>query len=320
MLDAAAARAGLDRGGWWRREDGDGEVAALPPGVDLLAAVRGFVTELDLQLTDHNEDHSADTRIRLRVAMHIDSLTEGALGFAGPALIVLSRLLDSAPVRTALDQHPEANLAQIISASLYERAVVPELGGLRPSQFNEVLVDLPAKNFRERAYVYVPQSAAPARISGAVVLVAFGLVAVLLVLAVVLIVKDRSSGPAAAPPRSLPAPNLVASEQLAAGEAVWSADGHCRLRVTSTGLLDLSQDGKRLWTPGSRGDHPHAYAVMQSDGNFVVYSDARFPRKPLLWASNTNKNNGAYLVVRRVAGECRFVIVRKDGEPLLSRP
>jgi hypothetical protein len=34
--------------------------------------------------------------------------------------------------------------------------VVPEIGGLRPRQFQKVLVDLPAKRFRQTAYVYVP--------------------------------------------------------------------------------------------------------------------------------------------------------------------
>ena len=59
---------------------------------------------------------------------------------------------------------------------------------------------------------------------------------------------------------------------------------------------------------------------MQSDGNFVVYSDVQFARKKILWATNTNNNNNAYLVIRRVSGECRFIILQKDGDPLLSRP
>lgn len=147
MLDAAAAKAGLNRKFWRRQAGGDGEVAVLPADVDLLAVVRRFVAELDLQLADHNEDHMRDARIRLRVAMHIDTLTEGELGFAGPALIVLRRLLDSGPVRAALDRNPEADLAQIISASLFEKAVVPELGGLRPAQFQQVQVDIPEKGF-----------------------------------------------------------------------------------------------------------------------------------------------------------------------------
>ena len=36
------------------------------------------------------------------------------------------------------------------------------------------------------------------------------------------------------------------------------------------------------------------WAVVQSDGNFVLYNDANHP----LWASNTNGHGGAYLAVQ----------------------
>src|SRR6266516_3354305 len=156
MLDEAAEEARVSRALWERSVAGDGEVAVLPAEVDMLAVVRKFVSELDHRLTDHNEDHHPETRIRLRVAMHIDVITPAALGYAGPALIVLQRLLDSAPLRTALTDAPDASLAQIISECLYQKTVVPELGGLRPRQFQKVQVDLPAKGFQQTAYVYVP--------------------------------------------------------------------------------------------------------------------------------------------------------------------
>jgi hypothetical protein len=156
MLDAAAAAAGLDRKLWKRQPGGDGEVAELPDGIDLIAVVQRFVAELDLQLTDHNEDHEAETQIRLRVAMHIDVLTPGPFGAAGPALVTLNRLLDSSAVRAALAGSPQPSLALIISEPVYRKAVLSELGGLRARQFRAVDIDLPAKDFHETAYVYVP--------------------------------------------------------------------------------------------------------------------------------------------------------------------
>jgi hypothetical protein len=95
--------------------------------------------------------------MRLRVAMHMDSLAPSPLGYIGQGLVVTQRLLDSEPVRAALETSPGANLAQIISVPVYERAVQPELGGLRPRQFQTVNVDIPAKDFRQTAYLYVPQ-------------------------------------------------------------------------------------------------------------------------------------------------------------------
>lgn len=156
ILTDAAEAAGLSRAAWDRLPAGDGEIALLPPDVDLVAVVRRFVSELDLRLADHNDDHAPETRIRLRVAMHSGVLAPGTLGYVGPALVVLQRLLDSAPVRAALVDVPEANLAQIVSDVVHERAVVPELGGLRPRQFRRVAVDLPTKEFHQNAYLYVP--------------------------------------------------------------------------------------------------------------------------------------------------------------------
>jgi hypothetical protein len=157
MLTEAAEAASLDRLGWDRRGDGDGEVAVLPADIDLLMIVRRFVTELDQLLTDHNEDHRPETRIRLRIAMNLDSVVPGGrLGHGGKALIDLARLIDSQHARKALDDVAEANLAQIISESLFQRAVVPELGGIRQYQFRKVVVDVPAKGFRQDAYIYLP--------------------------------------------------------------------------------------------------------------------------------------------------------------------
>ncbi|TDB87614.1 hypothetical protein E1264_14110 [Actinomadura sp. KC216] len=156
MLSSAAEAAGLDRDLWERQPGGDGEVAVLPVGIDLLAVVLTFVRTLDQLLTDHNGDHSEELQVRLRVAMHIGTITAGALGSGGDALVDLSRLLDSEPVRAALVAHREANLALIVSDEVYRKVVVTELGGLRPRQFTEVRVDIPAKGFSRTAYVHVP--------------------------------------------------------------------------------------------------------------------------------------------------------------------
>jgi GUN4-like protein len=154
ILDEAAESAGISRTRWERREEGDGETAVLPEDVDLAAAVRTFVSELDWRLTDHNEDHQPAMHIRLRVAMHFGAIADGSLGYVSQALTELKRLLDSKPVRRVLI--PQVNLAQIISERLYQEVVLPGLDGIKPSQFQEVLVDMPEKAFRRIAYVYVP--------------------------------------------------------------------------------------------------------------------------------------------------------------------
>lgn len=157
MLTDAASAAGLDRGTWDHRGDGDGEVAVLPADVNLLAVVRRFVTELDRLLTDHNEDHAQEARIRLRIAMASGSVVPGGpMGHGGQALIDLARLLNAPPLRQALTDVPKANLAQVLSESLFQRAVPPELDGIRPDQFRHVIVNIPEKGFYQDAYIYVP--------------------------------------------------------------------------------------------------------------------------------------------------------------------
>jgi hypothetical protein len=110
----------------------------------------------DTLLTDHNEDCGADMRIRLRLAMHIGTVTSGSMGAGGEGLITVSRLLDSAPVREALVRVRDANLALILSESVFRKAVTAELGGLRPRNFQRVEVKIPAKKFEETAYLYLP--------------------------------------------------------------------------------------------------------------------------------------------------------------------
>jgi hypothetical protein len=156
ILDEAASAVGLDRTLWARHPAGDGEMDVLPHGVDLIAVVRRFVTRVDELLEDFNEDHQAESRIRLRIAMHIDVVIPSDLGFAGPALVVLSRLLDSDAVKAALAAEPGANLALILSDAVHRKAVLSELGGLRPAQFEATLIDIPAKGFRETAHIHVP--------------------------------------------------------------------------------------------------------------------------------------------------------------------
>lgn len=155
ILDAAADASGLSRAEWIRQPGGDGELALLPHGVDLVAVVRRFPAALEESLQDFNDDHAAETRLRLRVAMHIDVVAPAALGFAGPALIVLSRLLDARETRAALSGAPHAALALVLSEAVFRKVVASELGGLRPAQFTSVAIDRPEKAFKETAYIQV---------------------------------------------------------------------------------------------------------------------------------------------------------------------
>jgi class 3 adenylate cyclase len=158
ILHEAATAAGLDRQEWVTMPGGDGEHAILPADVDMVAVASGLVAQLDDLLTAYNEDHSDVMKIRLRVAMHMDMVLHSALGYAGPGLVVLSRLLDAAEFKQGLARARDASLALLVSEPVYRSVIESGLGGLRPGRFRLVQIDNPAKGFRQGAYLYIPGS------------------------------------------------------------------------------------------------------------------------------------------------------------------
>jgi hypothetical protein len=154
ILRRGAQAAGLDRDVWIRQPGGDGELAILPADSDLSAVIGRFVRDIDDRLAEHNRIHGTGTQIRARMAIHLGLLQESALGFAGPALIVLSRLLNSQVLKDALAAVSGADLALLLSAPAYE-IVEADAHGLRRRAFREVEVEDTAKGFRGVAFLHV---------------------------------------------------------------------------------------------------------------------------------------------------------------------
>ena len=90
---------------------------------------------------------------------------------------------------------------------------------------------------------------------------------------------------------------LPAVEHLAPGMARYSADGRFAFTYQTDGNLVLYQIDGGGWHPIwgiQRFTSSPGYAVMQSDGNLVVYDSSWH----YYWASNTSGNPGAWLVVQ----------------------
>jgi hypothetical protein len=87
---------------------------------------------------------------------------------------------------------------------------------------------------------------------------------------------------------------LAPGSELSPGEHLVSCDGRFDLEMQATdGNLVLYFGSTALWTPSTEGN-PGADAVMQTDGNFVVYS----PASVALWNSGTEGNGGAFLAMQ----------------------
>ena len=97
-----------------------------------------------------------------------------------------------------------------------------------------------------------------------------------------------SAGPASAQP---PPGVLYAGQELLAGQSIASTSGQFTLTMESSGDLVEESGGTTLWSTNTH--EAGSKAVMQTDGNFVVYSSTGKAE----WSSGTSRHNGAYLTI-----------------------
>jgi class 3 adenylate cyclase len=122
VLDSAAAAAALDRARWDRQIGGDGELSLLPCDVDVAQVIRDFTGGMGSALAALNRPRTS-RRLRVRLAFHYGTAAPGLLGATGKAPIVTRRLVDADAGREHLRNHPEHNLAVIVSAPLFHEVV-----------------------------------------------------------------------------------------------------------------------------------------------------------------------------------------------------
>jgi hypothetical protein len=94
-------------------------------------------------------------------------------------------------------------------------------------------------------------------------------------------------------------PSMVAGDTLRPGQHLRSSNGRFDLAMQRGGDLVETEhaSGTPLWASGS-GGHPGAYAIVQGDGNLIVYPQGRSAPQSgqatsALWQSETNGHPGA---------------------------
>ncbi|MEV0676709.1 hypothetical protein AB0I60_09315 [Actinosynnema sp. NPDC050436] len=153
-LDRAGAAAGLDRSTWHRQAKGDEEWAVLPPDTPERVVVDGYVRALNAELTAANRYRVPEARARMRLAIHHGAISEGANGFPGQDSVLVSRLLNSKPAHTALEEFPDADLVVVLSEIVYSSLVLAGHTTLRPDDFRRV--DVVEKTFRGHGWMWLP--------------------------------------------------------------------------------------------------------------------------------------------------------------------
>ena len=161
MVREACERGALERAHWLKQEQGDGEVAVLPPGIDEVRVVTGLWREFREGLHRYNRHANARARLRMRVAVHEGMTYMGDNGFAGTAINTVCRLRDCHEAKDALSA-TDGDLVLITSDRIYQDVIQGHNGlDLQASAFVETPVDIPDKDFRAIAYIYSGAVARP---------------------------------------------------------------------------------------------------------------------------------------------------------------
>jgi hypothetical protein len=156
IMEDATAEIGLNRIDWIIQQGGDGELGILPRGVSERVVVTRLAPAVDRLVRNHNQGLDSGAKVRLRIAVHQGLVhLEGANGFPGAAVVHISRLIDAPELKAILRRASGADVALIISDSLYQD-VVRQYHDLRPEQFARIDAHLPEKNFQATAWVFVP--------------------------------------------------------------------------------------------------------------------------------------------------------------------
>ncbi|QKW38299.1 hypothetical protein HUT06_33395 [Actinomadura sp. NAK00032] len=199
------------------QSSGDGVLILPPSDIDETAAIPALVAELEVALRQENRLLAEDARIRLRLALTSGLVTPGPAGFNGAAVIDCFRLLDSPPVKDALDDHPAAQLAVIVSDHLFQDVIRNGFRSLRAEDFWRVRSSLPGKGFAMDAWLYV---------------------------------SDRSGGPDRAPSGTAGAPDSAAEAAAAPPDGVaraWAVLERGRPQEAVRLLAGVATDDREGW-------------------------------------------------------------------------
>lgn len=154
LLSRAARGAGLDRSQWHVQPKGDEELAVYPMDGTEPRLVDDFVRHLVWELADYNQTRIPTARMRLRLAVDNGLVELASNGFAGAAVVAVSRLLNSPHLYEALRENEQADLVVLLSDHVYRSTVGCGHTTLSPSDFREVAVQV--KEYESAAWLRVP--------------------------------------------------------------------------------------------------------------------------------------------------------------------
>lgn len=134
------------------RGTGDGLNTMLPADTDPTVVLPVLIRALAAELTADNAANIAD-RIRMRMAIGIGLVEDGAVGFSGPLITEISRLVNSAALRGELRAEPAADLAVAVADAAHSMIIKSGYPGIPAAQFRRAQVT--EKEFSGAAWIWV---------------------------------------------------------------------------------------------------------------------------------------------------------------------
>ncbi|TDV35428.1 hypothetical protein CLV71_13415 [Actinophytocola oryzae] len=151
-------RCGLSTVRVQRQEQGDGQLVIFPAWADDTAIAPALILGLRDGLYHLNLFPGASGRIRMRAALAQSPVWRSANGYIGEGIVDVSRLVDSAEVRTALETTDRSDLALAVTSQIHRGIALLRPPGLSLAEFQRTEVAIPAKEYRTEAWLHVPDS------------------------------------------------------------------------------------------------------------------------------------------------------------------
>jgi tetratricopeptide (TPR) repeat protein len=137
---------------------GDGAILLIPAGVPAPLLLTPLLDLLAAGLREHNRSAPLAERFRVRIALHAGDVGHDGHGFTGQDLLLACRLVDAAPVRTAL-RNATTDLVVVLSDEVHARIVLRGYRGVDAARFHPV--DIRVKATRTHGWIHLPGSSAP---------------------------------------------------------------------------------------------------------------------------------------------------------------
>ena len=151
-LSQAFTRSGLSWEDCYHEDRGDGALILIPPDVPKSLLVTDLPRELVAALNEHNQAHSRQERIRLRLAVHAGEIHHDAHGVVGAAINLAFRLLEAPPLKRSLAG--SSGVLVVIASRWFFEEVIRHTPASTPTSYRRVAVVV--KETRDSAWICRP--------------------------------------------------------------------------------------------------------------------------------------------------------------------